>query len=86
MVFGITGGIGSGKSTVINYINTICDCKLLLTDDIAKELMFPCQKAYLKIVYHFGPVIVDENGYINRQKLSDIVLNDKEQLENYYLQ
>ena len=38
MIIGVTGGVGSGKSTVLSYIKEKYDSIILLTDDIAKEL------------------------------------------------
>lgn len=39
MVVGITGGIGSGKSTVVKLFSTFKDVAIYLADDRAKELM-----------------------------------------------
>lgn len=81
MVIGLTGGIGSGKSTVINYIKEKTNAKILITDDIAKKLMNPREISYNKIVDYFGKEILDENNNIDNLKLSQIVFNDKEKLE-----
>lgn len=80
MVIGITGGVGSGKSTVLKEIKNLIDCDLLLTDDIAKKLQEPNQISYLKIIECFGKSILNEDNTINRNKLSKIVFSDKDKL------
>ena len=81
MIIGITGVVGSGKSTIVNYINEICDCLVLDTDSIAKELMEPGMVAYDEIVKTFGYSILTESDVINRKTLAEIVFNDKGKLE-----
>lgn len=81
MIIGITGVVGSGKSTIVNYINEICDCLILDTDSIAKELMEPGMVAYDEIVKTFGYSILTESDVINRKALAEIVFNDKGKLE-----
>lgn len=81
MVIGITAGIGSGKTTVINYIKERINAKIILTDDVAKELMKPENISYKLIVSNFGTEILDDNNFIDRNKLSKIVFNNKENLE-----
>lgn len=80
MVIGITGGIGSGKSTVLKYINDNYDVEILLTDDIAKDLIKPGKVSYNLIVDYFGKDILS-NDEIDSKKLGKIVFNDKKKLQ-----
>jgi dephospho-CoA kinase len=67
-ILGLTGGIGSGKSTVANLFAaegvTIVDA-----DQIARELVLPGQPALLQIVGHFGCQILNANGELDRGAL-----------------
>ena len=38
-IIGITGGVGAGKSTVLNFLKEMCDCEIAMADDVAKALM-----------------------------------------------
>lgn len=49
----ITGGVGSGKSKVINFLNDNCNCKVVRADDVAKKLMSPGQICYDLIINAF---------------------------------
>lgn len=81
MVIGVTGGVGSGKTTVLNEIKKIKpNCKLLLTDDIAKSQHEIGSPIYNKIVELFSKTILNEDETINKNKLSNIIFNDKEKL------
>lgn len=80
-VIGLTGQVGSGKSTIAKKMEQELGAYLILTDDIAKRLMEPGQVSYNLVVGHFGSDILDEKNKINRKKLGGIVFHDKEQLK-----
>lgn len=80
-VIGITGGVGSGKSRVLDYLNTKYQAVICQADQVAWKLQEPGQACYKKIVEFFGPEIVLENQYIDRKKLGGIVFSDAEKLE-----
>lgn len=81
MVIGVTGGVGSGKTTILNEIKKIRpNCKLLLTDDIAKSQHNIGSPIYNKIVELFPKDILNDDKTINKNKLSNIIFNDKEKL------
>ncbi|HEY8500051.1 MAG TPA: dephospho-CoA kinase, partial [Clostridia bacterium] len=79
-IIGITGGIGSGKSTVSQILSEY-GARVILADKIAREVVMPGMKAYNQIVRTFGKGILDEDGSINRKKLGDIVFSDPELLK-----
>lgn len=83
MRIAITGGIGSGKSYIANYIKSK-GYKVIDTDNIARELMKKGNSNYQNIVNSFGTDILDYSGEIDRGKLRDIVFHDnnKRQLLN----
>ncbi|NLG88371.1 MAG: dephospho-CoA kinase [Clostridiaceae bacterium] len=80
MIIGITGGIGSGKSTVSKILSEY-GAKVISADKIAREVVMPGMEAYNRIVRTFGEGILDEDRKINRKKLGDIVFNDPELLK-----
>ena len=80
-VFGITGGVGAGKSTVLRLIKENFNASVIEADEVGRMLMEPGNSAYLKIVEIFGEDILDNPGEhgspINRAKLAGIVFNNK---------
>ena len=79
-VIGITGGIGTGKSTILNILEKEYGAYIVETDKLAHQLMSLGEKAYQSIVETFGEDILCEDKTIDRGKLGAIVFNDKEQL------
>jgi len=80
---GLTGGIGSGKSTVANIFKQL-GVSVIDTDDIAHQISSPDGPAYPAIIEQFGAGILSTDQTINRKKLADIVFNNvqkKQQLE-----
>lgn len=80
MRIAITGGIGSGKSYVADYIKSK-GYKVLYADDIAKDLMEKGQINYQNIIAFFGQDILDSNNEIDRKKLRKIVFTDEKMRE-----
>ena len=76
---GLTGGIGSGKSTVA-AIFEVLDIPVYYADNIAKQLMQEDESLINSIKLHFGDSCY-EAGKLNRAYLSSIVFNDKSKLE-----
>jgi len=73
---GITGGIGSGKSEILNYLKDSYCCIVLKADDIANELKEPDQECYLPIVELLGITVLDNFGKINNQRMAEILFSD----------
>jgi dephospho-CoA kinase len=76
---GITGGIGSGKTTVCAIFSTL-GIPIYNSDERAKRIMVENLSVVNKLKAQFGSTIYFEDGSINRVLLSQIVFNDKEQL------
>lgn len=81
MILGITGGIGTGKSTVLNILKEKYNFIIFEADKIAHEVMNPNGIAYNEIVDYFGDEILYSDSSIDRKKMSSIVFNNKEKLE-----
>jgi dephospho-CoA kinase len=76
---GITGGIGSGKTTVCKIFESL-QIPVYYADVSAKELMNHDPALKNKIIHNFGSDIYS-NGSLNRRKLADIVFHDKKKLQ-----
>ena len=78
-IIGLTGGIGSGKTTIANYIKSL-GVPVYIADDEAKKLLYDeAIQEELKMV--FGETIF-ENGILSREKLAKIVFNDAAKLKS----
>lgn len=75
LLVGLTGGIGSGKSTVSGMLAER-GAEIIDADHIAREVVMPCTPAWCKIRDHFGPGVLHPDGHIDRQALADIVFGD----------
>ncbi len=76
---GLTGGIGSGKSTVsAGLIDR--GAVLIDADAIVRELQDPGKPVFEKMVERWGEKILSEEGELNRQAVADIVFKDAEEL------
>ena len=80
MIIGVTGGVGAGKSTILDYLKTEYHAYIIMADDVAKDLMNLGQTGYDAVISEFGAEILDENKNIDRPKLSSIVFNNDEKL------
>ena len=79
-IIGLTGGIGSGKTSVAAKLRAL-GARVFDADEAAKNAVLPGTEGFLKVVETFGPQIVDADGKLNRMALAEIVFNDKESLK-----
>src|SRR5574344_2752508 len=77
-ILGLTGGIGSGKTTVANLF-AAQGVPLVDADQIARELGMPGRPAWVQIVEHFGPQILRADGSLDRATLRTCVFQDEAQ-------
>ena len=83
-VVGLTGGIGSGKTTVANFFNEL-GVDIVDADIVAREVVEPGSLALSEIADHFGKGFINESGQLNRTLLRTRVFNneqDKKWLNN----
>ncbi len=74
-VVGLTGGIGSGKSTAAKYFEKL-GAKVINADVVARDSVSSGSQALLKIRQHFGEKIVDKKGKLDRSKLREIIFDN----------
>lgn len=80
-VIGITGGVGAGKSEILNFIAANWNATVVEADEVGYLVMRPGKACFAPIVELFGPAILQENGTLNREEISRQVFEDKELLE-----
>ncbi|MGP9766333.1 dephospho-CoA kinase [Halomonas sp. AOP13-D3-9] len=78
MIIGLTGGIGSGKSTVALAFETL-GAAWVDADDVAREIVLPGEPALSAIKEHFGDQVMHQDGTLNRAALREIVFDDPAQ-------
>jgi len=76
-VIGLTGGIGSGKSTVAGMLQEL-GAELIDADAIVRELQAPGTPLLAEIAATFGPQVLDASGALDREALGRIVFGDAE--------
>ena len=74
---GITGGVGAGKSAILEYIDRMPDSRVMLADEIAHELMEPGSECYnrLKQLFAKEDVFLAEGGF-DKLKLATVIFGD----------
>ncbi len=78
IIVGLTGGIGSGKTTVMKHIETL-GYKVYYADEAGKRIME--QPEMIRQVQNiFDEDVVDESGYLDRKRIASIVFNNPDKL------
>ena len=72
---GLTGGLGSGKSTVAALLQQH-GAHVIEADAVGRSLMQPGQPVYDAIVTHFGPEVLSNDGSLDRKALAKIAFQD----------
>lgn len=80
LTIGLTGGVGSGKSTVAKYFAEL-GIDIIDTDEIAREVVNPDSDALKEITAHFGPTILNPDKTLDRKKLRSIIFKNKMERE-----
>jgi dephospho-CoA kinase len=80
LVFGLTGGIGSGKSTVSSLLEER-GAVIIDADRVVRELQQPGEPVFEAMVEAFGAGIVAADGTLDRQAVADLVFGDDDKLQ-----
>ena len=76
-VLGITGGVGSGKSTVLNYLKESYGAYLIECDEVARQLQEPGETCYRPMIELFGKQAVKPDNTIDRSAVAKMVFEDR---------
>ena len=68
---GLTGGLGSGKSTVAAMLRAL-GAHVIEADELGRAMMEPGQTVYARIVHSFGPAVVSPDGRLDRARLAEL--------------
>jgi len=79
-IIGVTGGIGSGKSSVARILKDL-GAAVIDADVLAKSVTSAGGKAFDELVGYFGEEIVGDDGEIDRKKLAHAAFSDEEKLK-----
>jgi len=79
-VIGLTGGIASGKSTILETLKKM-GAVVISADEVAHTATQPGKPAWEDIVRFFGTGILNDDKTINRKKLGEIVFNNRQYLQ-----
>ena len=79
-VIGITGGVGSGKSTILEYIGRNYSARVIQADKVGHLMMETGQPGYYQVVETFGSGILNGDQTVNRARLSALVFEKPELL------
>lgn len=80
-IIGVTGGVGAGKSMVLEILKNEYGARLLSADEIGRELTEPGAACFGPVVKAFGEDVVGADGRLDRGKLAGTVFGDTEALE-----
>ena len=86
ITIGVTGGVGAGKSEILHYLEREYNCRVLLSDDAAKELELPGRVLYEPLVELLSDCglredaaqenLLEENGEINKKEMARRIFSD----------
>jgi dephospho-CoA kinase len=74
---GLTGGLGSGKSTVAGMFEQL-GAAVISADQLGRRLMQPGEPVYAAIVQRFGPAVVRGDGSLDRKALARLAFQDNQ--------
>ncbi|MCH5250528.1 MAG: dephospho-CoA kinase [Lachnospiraceae bacterium] len=80
-VIGITGGVGAGKSRILEYISSNYNCDIIMADKAAHMLEEPGRKCYDELTALLGDGILNDDRSINKAKMAEKIFTDKNLLE-----
>lgn len=79
---GITGGVGAGKTEILNYLSAQDGIKVMLADEIAHDLMEKGTGCNLKLQELFKKdAVLDAEGNINRNRMAEVIFSDDKKRE-----
>ena len=78
---GITGGVGAGKTEILNYIRRHYKCEIYLADRVAEQLQEPGTDCFNALVELLGEGIKTPEGRLDRKQMAEMIFADSELLK-----
>lgn len=79
-IIGITGGVGAGKSQILNYLKENYQAKVIMADEVAHKVKEKGQSCYEPLINLLGKEVLDEAGEIDKKKMAACIFTNKELL------
>lgn len=80
-VIGITGGVGAGKTSILNFLRDNYKCEIIVADELAKSLCLRGQSCYEPLVKLLSTSVLNEDLEIDKRKMASIIFGNKELLK-----
>ncbi len=80
MIIGITGGVGAGKSSVLDILKKTFGARVILADLVAHDLMEPGMEGLKRVTEALGTSFIRNDGSVDRKALAEIIFNDAQAL------
>lgn len=77
---GVTGGVGSGKSVVLDYLRDHYGARLIVADDVARQLEEPGAACYNELLELLGREVLGSDGYFDNKKFAAAIFSDEKKL------
>ncbi|MCR5598639.1 MAG: dephospho-CoA kinase [Lachnospiraceae bacterium] len=77
---GVTGGVGSGKSVVLDYLRDRYGARLIVADDVARQLEEPGAACYNELLELLGREVLGSDGYFDNKKFAAAIFSDENKL------
>ena len=77
-IIGITGGVGAGKSTILNYIQKHLSCRIIYSDELAKELCVRGEVCFDPLIKLLGKEIIGPDGEIDKKLMASRIYSDED--------
>ena len=81
-IIGVTGGVGAGKSEILNALASDWKAVIVKADEVGHLVMEPSGSCYQPIIQLFGKDVVASDGKLDRAKIAACVFGNKELLEH----
>ncbi len=82
LFIGITGGVGAGKTEILHYMEETYNCRVMLADEIAHDLMEPGSRCFGRLKDLLGAEDVwNDDGSFDRSKLAKVLFSDENMRE-----
>ena len=73
-LIGVTGGVGAGKSSILEYIKKHYKCRIYLADEVAHLVKEKGENCYYRLVELLGEEVLNpENGQIDKKKMAAMI-------------